>query len=158
MHGTQQFVATATKNAICFNSAYKITNSMYSALGPCIDNVTLVKIVTNINTNTANANTNTTSTSTSTSTNIPLNNTNSSTFNSTTINNTSTLNTSASSQNQNSSQTSACCYPNSNMTMLTVTNASLPTNHIYIILNCTTEIDDNWDLTYYCTYDNILAR
>ena len=88
MHGTQQFVATATKNAICFNSAYKITNSMYSALGPCIDNVTLVKIVTNINTNTINANTNTTSTST----NIPLNNSNSSTFNTTTINNTSTLN------------------------------------------------------------------
>jgi hypothetical protein len=75
--GSKTFTAGAVKNVICFESVFELGNILkYGWIGPCIDNVTLVKIPSNLTPSNSTNTTNTNSTSTTNTTNTTNNSTN----------------------------------------------------------------------------------
>jgi hypothetical protein len=68
--GSKTFTAGAVKNVICFESVFELGNILkYGWIGPCIDNVTLVKITNSLTPSDSTNTTNTNSTSTTNTTN-----------------------------------------------------------------------------------------
>jgi hypothetical protein len=54
--GSGQFTADVVQNIICFDSAYKVGNMLfYPYIGPCIDNVTLIKFSSPLTPNSSNS-------------------------------------------------------------------------------------------------------
>lgn len=78
VRGSKIFTSTTTISKLCFDPKFSIGNPLlYPYIGPCIDNVTLVKVVTpptptSNTTNSTNSTTNTTSTPAQNSTQTPI--------------------------------------------------------------------------------------
>lgn len=136
--GSKIFTAASIKNAICFDSVYDLGDKIkYPWIGPCIDNVTLVKITTSPTPS------NTTNTTTNTSNN--------------TTNNTNTTNNSTSPDNINNSNTSNISQ-DTNSTTYSQNQTHPPTTRIprLVTISCKTsseELDNK--IIFPCLYDNI---
>lgn len=132
--GSKIFTATSVKNAICFDSVFDVGDKIkYPWIGPCIDNITLVKITTSPTpSNTTNSTTNTT-------------------------NNTNTTNSSTSPDTANNSNTSNISQDTKNNTSSqNQTNPPTPRIPRLVTIYCKTsseELDNK--IIFPCLYDNI---
>jgi hypothetical protein len=147
--GSKNFTAASVKNVICFDSVYDLGDKIkYAWIGPCIDNVTLVKTMTSPTpSNSTNTTTNTNTTNTI-ATNTTNNITNSSSDN---LNSTNSFNTTNTTNFPHTSNTSQITNTTTSQTFPTIDSIS---KVVTISCKISCEELDNY-IIFSCLYDYV---